>query len=185
MTIKIIHNFLSPEQSDKIISFIDDYQDSFAHYERSRRFLLRFGHDDEIPNQSVEDMSIIATIKDDLANISKKVSSLINDNVYLTSWFLSKQYPTGKLFPHVDGMDGGPNSQLEYTAMLYLNSLNDNGTIFFSDAGFGITPRAGDLVIFKSKKDVHEVLEVKENRYSINLWFTKDKNFEFTGLNQL
>ncbi len=142
-------------------------------------FLLRFGHDDEMPNQSVEDMSILSPIREDLVAIFNRVSSIINDQVYLTSWFLSKQCPTGKLFPHVDGMDGGPNSQLEYTAMLYLNSLDNNGTIFFSDAGFGITPQLGDLVIFKSKEDLHEVLEVTEDRYSINLWFTKDKKFEF------
>lgn len=179
MPIKIIHNFLTAEDSDKIVSFINNHQDNFVHNEGSRRFLLRFGHDDEMPNQSVEDMSILSPIREDLVAIFNRVSSIINDQVYLTSWFLSKQYPTGKLFPHVDGMDGGPNSQLEYTAMLYLNSLDNNGTIFFSDAGFGITPQLGDLVIFKSKEDLHEVLEVTEDRYSINLWFTKDKKFEF------
>jgi hypothetical protein len=182
MTIKIIHNFLSADESDKVSGFIDNHEDRFTHYEKSQRFLLRFGHDDEMPEQSVEDISIISPIKEDLVDILKRVSSRINDEVYLTSWFLSKQYPTGKLLPHFDGRDGGPNPQLEYTAMLYLNTLNDNGTIFFPDAGFGLTPQAGDLVIFKSKEDIHEVLEVKQNRYSINLWFTKDKNFEFNGL---
>lgn len=180
MPIKIIHNFLSIEESNKIINFIDENQDSFVHNENSRRFLLRFGHDDEVPNQSVEDMSIISSVKGDLIDIFKRVSDMIPGTVYLTSWFLSKQYPTGKLFPHVDGMDGGPNSQLEYTAMLYLNSLDNNGTIFFPGAKFGITPQVGDLVIFKSKEDLHEVFDVTENRYSINIWFTKDKNFEFS-----
>jgi hypothetical protein len=183
MTIKIIHNFLTSKESDKIIDFINTNQNGFVHNEGSRRFLLRFGHDDEMPGQSVKDMSVVSSIKEDLVDIFKRVSSMIQDEVYLTSWFLSKQYPTGKLFPHFDGQDGGPNSQLDYTAMLYLNTLDNNGTIFFPDAGFGLTPQAGDLVIFKSKKDIHEVLEVKQDRYSINLWFTKDKKFEFSDLN--
>ena len=179
MPIKIMHNFLTAEQSEKIINFINENQDSFVHNDMSRRFLLRFGHDDEVPDQSVVDISVLSPIKDDLVNIFNRVSSIIGEKVYLTSWFLSKQYPTGKLFPHMDGADGGPNAQLEYTAMLYLNSLDNNGTIFFTGAKFGVTPQTGDLVIFKSKEDLHEVFEVTQDRYSINLWFTKDKNFEF------
>lgn len=179
MTIQIIKNFISQEQAAPVANFIEHNLDRFVLNPDRKRWMMRFGYDEELPHQAIHNMDLVSEIKDELLDIFNKTISAIGENVYLTSWFLSKQFPGGKLTPHTDGVPGGINDQLEYTAMLYLNTLDDNGTISFPDAGFGITPEVGDLIIFKSKEDRHEVSEITQDRYSLPMWFTKDKKFEF------
>jgi hypothetical protein len=179
MTIQIIKDFVSEQDSYIVSDFIENNLDRFVLNSERKRRMMRFGYDEELPHQAIHNMNPVLEIKKTLLGIFDKTVGLFDDEVYLTSWFLSKQFPGGKLTPHIDGVPDGPNKHLEYTAMLYLNTLEDNGTISFPDAGFGITPERGDLVIFKSKEDRHEVSEITQDRYSLPMWFTKDKNFEF------
>lgn len=179
MTIQIIKNFISEEESYAVAYFIENNLDRFILNPERKRWMMRFGYDEELPHQAIHNMDLVIEIRDVLTEIFNRTISVFDEDVYLTSWFLSKQFSGGKLTPHTDGVPGGINDQLEYTAMLYLNTLTDNGTISFPDAGFGITPEQGDLVIFKSKEDRHEVSEITEDRYSLPMWFTKNKKFEF------
>jgi hypothetical protein len=181
MTIQIIKNFISEEEAYPISYFIEHNLGRFALNLERKRWMIRFGYDEELPEQAVYGMDSVEEIKDMLLEIFDKTAKVIGEEVYLTSWFLSKQFSGGQLNPHTDGVPGGPNNQLEYTAMLYLNTLDNNGTIYFPDAGFGITPEIGDLIIFKSKEDRHQVSEITQDRYSLPMWFTKDKKFEFVA----
>ena len=179
MAIQIIKNFISVKEADPIIAFIDDNINKFVYNADRSRWMMRFGYDEELPHQAMHDISPAEDIRDNLLHIFNKTNNILDGETYLTSWFLSKQHSGGRLLPHKDGVPGGMNNQLEYTAMLYLNTLDENGEISFPDAGFGVTPEVGDLIIFKSKEDRHQVAEITEDRYSIPMWFTKDKKFEF------
>jgi hypothetical protein len=141
--------------------------------------MMRFGYDEEIPQQARHTMFYVKEIKDLLIAIFNRTASVFDEDVYLTSWFLSKQHAGGMLKPHVDGVDGGINDQLEYTAMLYLNNMDNNGIISFPDDGIQVTPELGDLVIFRSKENRHQVSEITQERYALPMWFTKNKFFEF------
>ena len=179
MSIKIVKGFISANEAKPIVAFIDEYISRFVYNAERSRWMMRFGYDEELPHQAIHNIEPATEIKDNLFKIFDKTRSLFDEEVYLTSWFLSKQHSGGRLLPHKDGVPGGMNNQLEYTAMLYLNTLDNNGEISFPDAGFGVTPEVGDLIIFKSKEDKHQVSEITEDRYAIPMWFTKDKKFEF------
>jgi len=179
MSIQIIKNFISAKEAEPIISFIDDNLSRFVYNADRSRWMMRFGYDEELPHQAIHTIEPAAEIRDNLISIFDKTNRILDGETYLTSWFLSKQHSGGRLMPHKDGVPGGINDQLEYTAMLYLNTLDGNGMISFPDAGFGLTPEVGDLIIFKSKEDRHEVFAITEDRYSLPMWFTKNKKFEF------
>lgn len=179
MSIQIVKNFICEAEAKPVVSFINEHLSRFVYNEERSRWMLRFGYDEELPQQAIHSMAPAEEIRDNLIAIFDKTKSLFDEEVFLTSWFLSKQHSGGRLLPHKDGVPGGMNNQLEYTAMLYLNTMDGNGEISFPDAGFGVTPELGDLIIFKSKEDKHQVAEITEDRYSIPMWFTKDKKFEF------
>jgi hypothetical protein len=127
-------------------------------------------------------MFIVRPIKDVLLKIFQRANNMVGDYLFLTSWFISKQVPGAKLLPHKDGT-AGMNDHLEYTAMLYLNNLDNNGIITFPDLNINITPKLGDLVIFRSLDHEHMVSEITQDRYSIPMWFTKDESLKFNGQN--
>ncbi len=179
-SIKVINNFITRPQANNLIDFIDHNLDIFVHNKNRKRYMLRFGYDEELPQQAIHSMDPVREIEDLLEGIFKKTNNIVGPELYLTSWFLSKQYPGAKLLPHKDG-GVGINDHLEYTAMLYLNDMTNGGVISFPELDKHITPQMGDLVIFKSMEHEHMVSEVIEHRYSMPMWFTKDESLKFNG----
>lgn len=177
--IHVYKDFISDDDAKELIGFIDDNLDSFVYNEERLRYMLRFGYDEELPDQAIHSMDIVNPIKPLLVKIFDKTLGIFEHKEYLTSWFLSKQIPGAKLLPHKDGAKG-INDHLDYTAMLYLNSLDDNGIISFPELDISILPERGDLVVFKSLEHEHMVSEVTENRYSLPMWFTTNQRLEFS-----
>jgi hypothetical protein len=178
--IKVINDFITRPQANELIDFIDHNLDIFVHNNGRRRYMLRFGYDEELPEQAIHSMEPVHEIRELLEHIFKKTNDFVGQDLYLTSWFLSKQYPGAKLTPHKDGAVG-INEHLEYTAMLYLNDMYDGGAISFPELNINIIPQLGDLIIFKSLEHEHMVSEVKEHRYSLPMWFTKNERLKFNG----
>jgi hypothetical protein len=186
-----VDNFLDHSGCNNYINFIENNIDLFnLSDERTAypkmRYTIRFGHDDEFPELYYHDLLIAKEIKDQLKDLFPKVIDYINkelkdsDKIYLTSFFLSKHIPGSFLPPHNDAGDNF-NVQLEYAALLYLNSLNDSGYLYFKNIDKRVDVKAGDLVIFpcKSEEYMHEVPNINSDRYSIAMWFTKNKDFSF------
>ena len=176
--IHLFKDFVSSDEAKQIIDFIDINLNKFVYNEERLRYMLRFGYDEELPEQAIHTMEIVENIKPNLIDIFKRTQSVLGKDQVLTSWFLSKQVPGAKLLPHKDGVEGC-NSHLDYTAMLYLNSLDDNGIIQFPDLGMSFLPECGDLIIFKSLEHKHAVTEITQDRYALPMWFTHKKMFEF------
>lgn len=179
----IVHerNFIKADDCQKIIDFIDGNISKFAYNKERKRNMLRFGYDDELPELAITDTSI-------LNEISKELRVIVNDTkhlaeqeasapLHLVSMFLSKHDPGGGMRPHMDSQNiEGHNPHLDYTAMVYLNSMGRTGTLVFPIQGKRISPNVGDVVIFESKDplNAHSVDEVSKDRYSIAIWFSKD-----------
>lgn len=178
--IKVINNFVSRKQAQEIIDFIESNLSAFVYNEDRKRYMLRFGYDEELPEQAIHSMEITSEINELLLSIFAKTNNIVGPELFLTSWFISKQIPGARLLPHKDG-GIGINEHLEYTAMLYLNDLDNNGTINFPELDINITPQLGDLVIFRSLDHEHSVSEITQDRYSLPMWFTKDESLKFNG----
>lgn len=180
--VRVINNFITQGDAQTLIDFIEDKLSLFVYNKDRKRYMLRFGYDEELPEQAIHSMFIVKPIIDLLIQIFEKTNDVVGKDLFLTSWFISKQIPGAKLLPHKDGAKG-MNDHLEYTAMLYLNDLDNNGTISFPDLNLDITPQLGDLIVFKSLEHEHMVSDVTQDRYSLPMWFTKDESLRFNGQN--
>ena len=181
--INIVNNFIDQEDIDKIINFIDNNLESFRLYQDNTRYVLKFGKDftfhyssrDFSQTKELEPLfreklfpKMLDTIKYFYGEHDLKTSLL----------WLSKHLPGSTIPTHHDH-DGKRNSQLEYSAILYLNSLDNTGILEFPWSNFSYTPVAGDLVIFPSEdidfenQFAHRVSEINEIRYTVPVWFAK------------
>lgn len=186
--VSIIKNFLLESDCKLYISFINDHLDRFNTYSGNRyppkRFTIRFGRDDEFPEEANFTFEKIDEIRSELARTISDVIDVAEaqtgKKLYLTSFFLSKNIPGSFLSPHRDAGHPTENNHLDYNALIYLNTLNGNGQIVFPDWGVEIEPEAGDLVIFDTKDPMatHLVKEVTQDRYTIPIWLTVNPDNE-------
>lgn len=191
--IKIIKNFLSVDDSNKIINYInrnvansvpwmsDGSTPNFVYLE-NRFYKRRFGQDDEMrqykPERSITALEEIeGIIKDAVDRAKDSIKDLYRDDdpLYLTSLWLAKHLKGDFLTFHSDCGDGY-QQHFAYSSVLYLNTVNDGGELEFPSFDLKIKPVAGDLVFFLSKgADMfHKVNITNEERYTIPMWFTKD-----------
>lgn len=182
---KLIHidNFIDEETANTYIDWINNNIDKFLFLDHRKRYMLRFGYDQEYPDDTIYDLDILGEIKNDtiklINNVIDKVKNDFNeDELYLGSFFISKHLPDSIVPAHSDGNDGF-NEPLHYSALIYLNELEDSGNLFFNIRNVSIHPKIGDLVVFDthSPLNVHSVPEVNGERYSIPIWLTKDPSF--------
>ena len=186
--IKVIKDFVSLDDANKIINYIDNNIDSFEQGSADKRFTKMFGKDAFQKDKSTYPVTGLNEIHEIIFNateIAKKVIAYeYNDDkdLFLASLWLAKQTPGGFLGPHLDTDPDNANSYFTYSAVIYLNTLQDSGNLDFPRVGLSIQPEAGNLVIFPSGDDEswHEVKSIKENRYTVPLIFTRDKEFELT-----
>jgi hypothetical protein len=87
----------------------------------------------------------------------------------------NQKYVRGKWIPN-------HTPQRDYTAIVYLNSDFGGGNLRFPQHNVCIRPHRGLLVAFPSSGDfVHSVARVNRGtRYSMPVWFTRDKRFAAT-----
>lgn len=90
----------------------------------------------------------------------------------------NEKYVSGKWMPN-------HTPQRDYTAIVYLNSDFSGGDLWFPQHNVCISPKCGLLVAFPSSGDfVHGVDRVSRGtRYSLPVWFTRDKLFAATLAN--
>lgn len=179
--INVIKNFLEPEDIDNLILFINKNIKNFLVYQNNTRYVWRFGHDNfwEDCKKDLTPLNDIIQILETkiFNNVLKKIKELYNKDLTISSFWLSKHEPGSKVSMHND-TDSGRNSHFDFSAVLYLNSLQskDEGSINFPFLNFTYTPIAGELLLFPSKdidfnqQFLHEVKEIKNTRYSIALW---------------
>jgi Rps23 Pro-64 3,4-dihydroxylase Tpa1-like proline 4-hydroxylase len=188
--VKVIKNFVDKNFCNYLVNYLETNLDKLRISDDrtpypNQRYMLRFGHDDEYPDLVNNSLDVVQEIADDLRNVFAKIERTAEalfseDKLYTTSFFLSKHVPGSHINGHVDSAEGF-NEQLDYTVLLYLNTLHNSGGIGFPKLRYFVPVEAGDLVIFPSKGEqyVHEVPNISGDRYSIPLWLTKDINYKF------
>lgn len=197
--IKIIENFLSLEDADKIINYInrnigaaldwetDGSSPNFV-YRPERWYKRRFGQDDSFPFYNPERyISRLEDIEDLIKDTIEKAKVSIEDSfkdtdpIYLSSIWLAKHLKRDWLNLHSDS-DGGFQLHFHYSCVLYLNTVNYGGELFFPSFDLHIKPKAGDLVVFLSQGDDmhHSIKMTAEERYTVPMWFTKDSTREIS-----
>jgi hypothetical protein len=186
--IKVIKDFVSIDDANKIISYIDNNISLFEYTDNDKRSTKMFGKDAFQKDKSTYPVTGLNEIHEIIFNateIAKKVIKYeYNDDkdLFLASLWLAKQTTGGFLGPHLDTDPDNANSYFTYSAVIYLNTLKDSGNLDFPRVGLSIQPEAGNLVVFPSGDDEswHEVKLIKENRYTVPLIFTRDQEFELT-----
>jgi Rps23 Pro-64 3,4-dihydroxylase Tpa1-like proline 4-hydroxylase len=195
--IKVIKNFLSIDDANKIINYINnnihnsvDYDEQkgeprFVHF-KDRFYKRIMGLDDKMsvytPERSISNLyEIESLVKDISVRINKTIKEVFSDDddIYLNSLFLVKHLKKDFLRLHSDSGDGY-QQHFAYSSVLYLNTVEDGGELEFPNLGITIKPIVGDLVLFitQAKNMDHEVKVTNEERYTMPMWFTKDKTRE-------
>lgn len=180
--INIIENFVDDSTNQTIIEFINKNQELFSSDQDDKRFALRFGKD-FYWQDSHKDLSLIKDLSDIFRNnIFPKVHDAIfklynEDNLRISNMWLSKHLP-GSIIPmHLDH-DGWRNSQFKYSAILYLNTLVNDGILQFPFSEYSYTPVSNSLIIFPSHdidfdyQFAHRVDSINSVRYSIPMWIS-------------
>jgi hypothetical protein len=180
--INVIENFIDDNTNKLIVEFIDNNQEIFLSHQDNRRFALRFGKDFNWKD-SKEDMSLLKDLsnifKDNIfPKVDKAMLELYNEkNLKVSNMWLSKHLPGSNILLHNDH-DGGINAQFKYGAILYLNTLKDDGILQFPFLKYSYTPISNSLIIFPTHpidfedQFAHCVDSINSVRYSVPIWIS-------------
>jgi hypothetical protein len=186
MTIKVIKNLISLDEATVLIEYIDKNAHHFSSDMKGLWFKKFFGIDDIYKHGKGEP---VITGLGDVEGLSVRIVEDVKDAmsshfmdtepIFLNSFWFAKHLPGDKVVAHVDTEDGY-NEQFVYSAILYLNTVEDGGVLTFPRLDLSFKPEACDLIIFPSDGEdmLHEVVGIGEDRYTLPMWFTKDKELE-------
>jgi hypothetical protein len=183
--IKVIKDVISIDDANLIIDYIDKNLESFTSSPKWKRFQMMFGVDayhGERSKPVIDGLQDITSLVKEHMDIIKKIISYEFDDqeeIFLSSLWLAKQIPGAAIKGHLD-VDDGSNDHFVYSAVLYLNKVDIGGVLDFPKLGVSIKPEFGDLVVFPSIGEdmFHEVKTIGEDRYTLPMWFTKNKSLE-------
>lgn len=186
MEILHLKEYIDKETCKEFADFIESSIPNMLFDVSKQRHILRFGYDQEYPEYTIQTTDLIKPIEEKLFLIFDQLSSRIkvelNDknDLFLTSFFLSKHLPGGSVNEHADAGEG-MNECLKYSCVIYLNDIGTDGAIHFPIINKTILPMAGDVVVFPSmgEESTHSVAEITGPRYAIPTWFTEDKKYSF------
>lgn len=180
----ILNNFMSDDECDNLINFIDSNLDTFytGKYKLTHRLLYGIDkyHNNSNPNLEKID-SIEHIVRKYFDKTIKYIKEVMNetDDIYVSSFWLAKQIEGGFLDRHSD-TDMNKNMQFDYSCGIYLNDVNIDGTLDFPKLGYSYKPSKGDMVYWPSKDPLyeHEVVKITDTRYTMLMWLTKDPAFD-------
>ena len=170
-----IPNFATPEECDQII-------------EEAHRKGFQVSEVDDPKNAVTQSRtSTTAFLTSDEAPITQKVGLRAKEIVgpyELEGLQVQKYEKNQKYNPHYDTFDGKDGKdQRNYTAMLYLNDVNEGGTTLFTNLNLRLVPRRGSLILWnnlrkdncRDEKTMHmgEQVEGDVVKYITTYWFHK------------
>lgn len=181
MEICIEKNFITQEDAQKFIDIINDIKLIDADVQDRR--VLRFGYD--AFNGTSGALETRKDVLELLKPYIEKIEVLINNNfnhskqVWGSTVWISKQVAGTKIMPHID-TDGNKNWQYSHAAIIYLNTQDKGGEIYFPQINKELKPSLGDMILFecRSLESKHGVRKTEQERYAIPIWFTDDKNYK-------
>jgi hypothetical protein len=176
--IKVVKNFITDEECEIVKQYIVESTKSFD--SSMDRYIQKFGDDKYFKRRHGEWSDLVnieGTIRDILKRIRDYTVSISGDeDVEVCQMWLSKHWPGSSLQYHNDH-DGGVNTHLKYSAVIYLNTIS-TGRLEFPFRRLSHKPSAGDLVIFDSqhKSNGHKVDRIDDERYSMPIWLASKEH---------
>lgn len=183
--IRIIKDFLTPEECNFYVKYIESNLDKFYLTETSKRFIWLFGNElasnDHKSLRSNTDLSLLSDIESKVKSLFRVVEKTAKetyesvDNLYVTSFAMTKQIPGSVILLH-DDTNGGSIKSFDYSSIIYLNTMKQDGVLEFPNLNYSYSPQAGDLVMFPSGDPIriHQVAKISEDRYSLPIFLTKN-----------
>jgi hypothetical protein len=182
----VLEEFITSDEANSYVDYIERNLRHFRTDPSGIRHAWMFGKDN-LHTAKTSDQTALSDITDKLTPLLKKAAEAARmtygeRELYTSMLWFAKQEPGAIVAGHTDGEDGS-NTHVLYSGVLYLNDMEDNGSLDFPNLDFSYTPRQGGLVLFPAIQDEtywHEVTSIEQNRYSLALWFTADPDFELT-----
>jgi hypothetical protein len=160
--IKVFENFVTDEDCNYLINFLNNTEDSFGRINSIRKINLR-------PESEI--------IKNILLNVLNKTKKEFNnDNLFITSYMISSYEPGYEMGVHLDTEDMRECNKI--SMVLYLNNDFEGGDIVFPIIDFKHSPKAKELVCFLSepRENAHGVEVIKSGRrYVMPIFITDEK----------
>jgi hypothetical protein len=181
--IKTISKIISEQEATFFMNYIDENIVNFDNYlamGNPNRYVWRFGVDEvwTESNPTLEKLSNIHGVLEELFDrITISVKEIYRDeeDLYVTSFHLAKQFPGAVVAKH---LDAGPNDNghFKYSFVLYLNANGNDGQITFDEFDYSYTPVAREAIVFPSQGEEyeHHVDQISNLRYSLPVWITSD-----------
>lgn len=186
--IKVIKNFISESEIQKMVEYIDLLEgsvgDEFVKWQDGKRVALQFGEDHYHEGTSHESLELLGDHEELFRDYFSRVVAAtknafdVAEDLYMTSFWVAKQYPHSIVDSHED-TDNGHNTHFRYSGVLYLNTMTSGGALSFEKYDYSHSPDAGDLVLFPSQgTGNHEVKGIVQERYSLAFWLTDVETME-------
>lgn len=186
--IVLYENFLTPEESAKIIKILDNAAKSskmtwmpISFYESYSSVLPQDG-DQEIIDEGL-DSDIFSKIKAGIIQAVASVHEIDPSTVVQIGYHTQKWEPGAYARLHSDNTDehgnSGPFTRSRYAAFLYLNDDFDGGLLRFPKHDIEIKPQVGMLAAFDGGfNNMHEVTLIESGiRYTIgSFWDDREED---------
>lgn len=186
--IVVYENFISPEESAKIIKVLDKVAENgtitwmpISFYESYSSVLPQDG-DKEIIAEGLPE-NIFSQIKSGIIDAVASVHDLDPSTVVQIGYHTQKWEPGAYARIHSDNTDehgnSGPFARSRYAAFLYLNDDFDGGLLRFPKQDVEIAPKVGMLAAFDGGfENMHEVTLIESGvRYTIgSFWDDREED---------
>lgn len=186
--IVLYEDFLTPEESAKIIKLLDKVADSgkitwmpISFYESYSSVLPQDG-DPEILEEDLPS-DIFSTIKKGIIQAVASVHDIDPETVVQIGYHTQKWEPGAYARIHSDNTDehgnSGPFTRSRYAAFLYLNDDFEGGLLKFPAQNIEIRPKVGMLAAFDGGfNNMHEVTLIESGiRYTIgSFWDDREED---------
>jgi uncharacterized protein (DUF1499 family) len=183
--INIVENFISAEECQKIINYMDKVSfpgpDPLVNFVSlaNETVVFNMKHDNEFPNANEYINNIVLQIQD-VVSRTYDVELEVKSSNYVDMTVGSKllmHVDTEASNDPLDDRDTEFASEFEFAALVYLNDDYEGGYIHFPKQGFKQIPKPGTLIYFRGTDDVpHEVTEVLGgNRKNIASFYRRKK----------
>ena len=159
--IKIFENFITDEDCNYLMNFLDNINDNSVDVYDVRKITLR-------PESEI--------IKNVLLKVLDKVKKdFKNNNLFITSYMISSYEPGYSMGVHLDTEDSRECNKI--SMVLYLNNNFEGGDIIFPMINFRHSPKAKELVCFLSepRENVHGVEVIESGKRYVMPIFITDK----------
>jgi len=169
---KTIDNFISKEESNKIIEFvkgIEPWESCPVEFWDNRGLHARNIYN----NQSKEIGQLLYDIRIKIGEELKRLYNL--EEIYPDLLQVIRWFPGIEQTPHFDDMT---DKHREFGSIVYLNDDYSGGHTYYPNYNFDIKPEVGKLAIHPGDKDhLHGVSKIEDSiRYTIVSFWTQDKN---------